>query len=44
MARHAITQRARDPEALQGFDLGGYGFDAAASERDRWVFRRRLSA
>jgi uncharacterized protein len=44
MARHAITQRARDPEVLQGFDLGGYRFDPAVSEDDRWVFRRRLAA
>jgi cytoplasmic iron level regulating protein YaaA (DUF328/UPF0246 family) len=41
MARHAITYRVDTPEALQGFDLSGYRFDAAASERDRWVFRRR---
>lgn len=41
MARYAITHRADHPEALQGFDLGGYGLDAAASSRDRWVFRRR---
>jgi uncharacterized protein len=44
MARHAIAQRARGPEALLNFDLGGYGFDAAASDGDRWVFRRRLTA
>ncbi|MEX8492535.1 peroxide stress protein YaaA [Sphaerotilus sp.] len=41
MARYAITHRVDRPEALQGFDLGGYGFDAAASAHDRWVFRRR---
>ncbi|WP_338412958.1 peroxide stress protein YaaA [uncultured Sphaerotilus sp.] len=41
MARYAITHRVDQPEALQGFDLGGYGFDATASSRDRWVFRRR---
>ena len=41
MARYAITHRLEQPEALQGFDLGGYGFDASASVRDRWVFRRR---
>lgn len=44
MARHAITQRVREPEALQAFALGGYGFDAAASDPDRWVFRRRVTA
>jgi uncharacterized protein len=41
MARYAITHRLDTPEALQGFDLGGYGFDAAASDHNRWVFRRR---
>jgi cytoplasmic iron level regulating protein YaaA (DUF328/UPF0246 family) len=41
MARYAITHRAAHPEALQGFDLAGYGFEAAVSSRDRWVFRRR---
>ncbi|WP_310462453.1 peroxide stress protein YaaA [Sphaerotilus sp.] len=41
MARHAITHRLDDPQALQGFDLGGYRFDATASAGDRWVFRRR---
>lgn len=41
MARHVITHRLSDPQALQDFDLGGYRFEASASARDRLVFRRR---
>ena len=43
MARYAIQHRVAKPKALQGFDSEGYAFDAAASEPDRLVFRRRLS-
>jgi cytoplasmic iron level regulating protein YaaA (DUF328/UPF0246 family) len=42
MARHAILNRLSTPEGLQQFALDGYRFDAAASEPDRLVFRRRL--
>ncbi|HZT54848.1 MAG TPA: peroxide stress protein YaaA [Burkholderiaceae bacterium] len=42
MARHAITQRIATPAGLKKFDAEGYRFDAAVSERDRLVFRRRL--
>jgi cytoplasmic iron level regulating protein YaaA (DUF328/UPF0246 family) len=42
MARHAIVQRARTPAQLLDFDAEGYAHDAAASEPDRLVFRRRL--
>lgn len=41
MTRYAITIRAKTPKDLQGFDLEGYAFDAAASEPDRQVFRRK---
>lgn len=41
MARHAILERARSVRALESFNADGYGFDAAASEPDRLVFRRR---
>lgn len=41
MARYAITQRARTPQALEGFDLEGYAFAPGASAPDRLVFRRR---
>jgi cytoplasmic iron level regulating protein YaaA (DUF328/UPF0246 family) len=43
MTRYAVTHQAKTPQALQGFDLEGYGYDAAASEPDRLVFRRKLS-
>ncbi|TFZ01585.1 peroxide stress protein YaaA [Ramlibacter rhizophilus] len=42
MARYAITHRVATPRQLEGFDLDGYAFHAAASEPDRLVFRRRL--
>jgi len=42
MARYAIRHRIATPKRLQGFDLEGYAFAAAASEPDRLVFRRRL--
>ena len=42
MARHAIKQRLVSPEGLEKFSVEGYRFDAAASEPDRLVFRRRL--
>ena len=41
MARHAIRKRVATPAGLKKFDAEGYGFDAAASEPDRLVFRRR---
>ena len=41
MARHAITQRVRQPQQLEGFDAEGYAFDTRASAPDRLVFRRR---
>lgn len=42
MARHAIKHRILTPQGLQGFDLEGYGHDAAASEPHRLVFRRKM--
>ncbi|MFZ9284374.1 MAG: peroxide stress protein YaaA [Burkholderiaceae bacterium] len=44
MARYAITHRLRKPEQLQGFDSEGYAFAASASDADRLVFRRKVSA
>lgn len=41
MARYVVTHKARGTAALQKFDAEGYAFDAAASEDDRLVFRRR---
>lgn len=44
MARFAITQRIDTPRRLEGFQADGYAFDAAASQPDRLVFRRRSEA
>ncbi len=41
MARFAIEQRLAMPEALQAFNADGYAFDAASSQAERLVFRRR---
>jgi cytoplasmic iron level regulating protein YaaA (DUF328/UPF0246 family) len=41
MARFAATHALKKPEQLKAFDAEGYAFDAAASEPDRLVFRRR---
>jgi len=43
MARHAIKKRVKTPAGLKKFDAEGYAFDAAASEPDRFVFRRRVA-
>lgn len=40
MSRYAIVNGFTEPEALKGFDAEGYAFAPAASETDRWVFRR----
>lgn len=41
MARYAIQRRITQPKELAAFDSEGYAFDAAASNADRLVFRRR---
>jgi cytoplasmic iron level regulating protein YaaA (DUF328/UPF0246 family) len=43
MARHAIRRRVATPAGLKSFDAEGYRFDADASARDRFVFRRRAA-
>jgi cytoplasmic iron level regulating protein YaaA (DUF328/UPF0246 family) len=43
MARHAVKKRVKTPAGLKTFDAEGYAFDAAASEPDRFVFRRRIT-
>jgi uncharacterized protein len=43
MARYAITKRVETPRKLETFDLEGYRFDAAASQPERLVFRRRTT-
>jgi len=42
MARFAIKKRIATPSGLKRFDADGYAFDAAASDANRFVFRRRL--
>ncbi|AEG94001.1 peroxide stress protein YaaA [Ramlibacter tataouinensis] len=44
MARYAITHRVTTPRKLEGFNLEGYAFHAAASQPDRLVFRRRIES
>jgi cytoplasmic iron level regulating protein YaaA (DUF328/UPF0246 family) len=41
MARWAIEQRVAVPSRLKQFQADGYAFDAAVSQPDRLVFRRR---
>lgn len=41
MARYAVAHRATTTRALEGFDLEGYAFHAAASGPERLVFRRK---
>ena len=42
MARYAIQARVNSPKALAAFAADGYALDAAVSEPDRLVFRRRV--
>jgi cytoplasmic iron level regulating protein YaaA (DUF328/UPF0246 family) len=44
MARFAIQNKITHPEGLLGFGLEGYAHDAAVSETDRLVFRRKVQA
>ena len=43
MARYAIQQQAKTPEALQNFNSEGYAFEPSASKDDTLVFRRQLN-
>ena len=43
MARYAIQHQVKTPQALQGFNLEGYGFAPDASNEDTLVFRRHTS-
>lgn len=40
MMRFAAQQQVQQPEQLQAFEAEGYRFVPAASDTDRWVFRR----
>ena len=44
MARYAVKHKITHPEGLLKFDLEGYAYDAAVSDPDRLVFRRKLQA
>jgi cytoplasmic iron level regulating protein YaaA (DUF328/UPF0246 family) len=44
MARYVVLQRVSKVEQLKKFNLVGYAFEAASSEADRWVFRRKVQA
>ena len=44
MVRYAIEKKAVSVKKLEGFSAEGYAFDAAASQPDRLVFRRRQDA
>jgi uncharacterized protein len=44
MVRYAIEKKAGSVKKLEGFDAEGYAFDAAVSQPDRLVFRRRQDA
>ena len=38
--RYMIDQRVESAEALQGFDVEGYEFNAGLSSEDEWIFTR----
>lgn len=40
MARFVIQKRVTDPEGAKDFDYGGYKYQPAQSQGDRWVFSR----
>lgn len=40
MARYIIEQHISDVQALKGFNLEGYAFDATQSSESEWVFKR----
>jgi cytoplasmic iron level regulating protein YaaA (DUF328/UPF0246 family) len=44
MVRYAIEKKAGTVRKLEGFNAEGYAFDAAVSQPDRLVFRRRQDA
>ncbi|WP_413194385.1 peroxide stress protein YaaA [Pararobbsia alpina] len=43
MARYAVLNRIRHPNALKDFDTDGYAFAPNVSSEQTWVFRRRLA-
>jgi cytoplasmic iron level regulating protein YaaA (DUF328/UPF0246 family) len=43
MARYAATRHLTTPRQLEKFNLEGYAYEAAVSEPDRLVFRRKVN-
>lgn len=41
MAAYQIKNKIVDPEALKGFDGGGYQYNEVMSQGDKWVFSRK---
>ncbi|MEB0134854.1 peroxide stress protein YaaA [Actimicrobium sp. CCC2.4] len=44
MTRYAAEHRITGADGLREFNLGGYAFDADASDASHWMFRRRITA
>lgn len=42
MCAYIVNNRLTQPEQLKTFDADGYGFNAAFSSTDQWVFTRRV--
>jgi len=40
MSAYIIQQQLKNPEAIKGFDLGGYAYSAEQSSAQEWVFLR----
>jgi uncharacterized protein len=44
MCAYIVNNRLKHADELKGFDCDGYGFNAALSSADQWVFTRRAEA
>jgi len=42
MSRYLLINQIDQPDALKSFDLDGYSFDESKSERNTWVFTRKV--
>lgn len=40
LSRHILLNRLKDPEEIKSFNIEDYGFNAALSKGDNWVFTR----
>ena len=43
MTRYAAQHQLTDANGLRDFNLGGYAYDANASDATHWMFRRRIA-